>query len=483
MNYSRKYSRNFIPLKQDSSKYNLDFRPAIGRCLIEIKDGQGKITIYAQGIKPKVSYQLELMGFSKGELKNIPLGSFNVDDYGKGEFKKDFNPDDISSSKIEDFNIIALTVDDDDFSSALVGYVGNEVSWKDKYKSLKCCKPAPKPIPPIVPEDNTDNSEFEEGLIEREKGLIEKEQGLIKREESIIQKEETGNILPLSDFEISLLEKEEGLIEKEKGLIEKETGLIKKENALDNGFLPPDDKELREKELSLINKEQELIDKEQTLIQREHNLIRKNPTSEKEKGLIEKEKGLLEREQGLLDKEQGLLDMEKGLIEKEKGIRDENAPTDDKPQDIKPQGNKDIKSVLEDIKKNMMNIQNNAPHTNKNIDYIKYKNASMTPFDNYDENICWYRISPYDLMCLPKKNYKFCCNPFVFCCYRKYKHLMLGIKNCDGEEKYILAVPCKYDKDFILKGELSYFDEFVPIKNQDINNIDNNTYGYRLMNI
>ncbi|WP_317366318.1 hypothetical protein [uncultured Tyzzerella sp.] len=509
MIYSRKYSRNFIPLKQDGSKHNLDFRPALGRCVIEIKDGKGKVNIYAQGINPKYDYYLEFIGFEKGNIKNVCLGKFNVDSYGKGEFSAQFDPDNMENnkSKIEDFNVVSVMVKDNkDISSALVGYIGNEIDWKEQYKVNAIINIGKGNSCVEMPEDNNSNnnlgnnnnpnnnntsntnnnniSDIEQGLIDKEEGLLEREQGLIDREKELIEREESKTKIPLDDYEKNLKEKLDGLAEKEKGLAEKEQGLLEKERALKQGFLPTDDKEIREKEIALIKKEIELIKIEQELINRERMLIRQNPTSEREKGLIEKEKGILEREQGLLEREKGLIEKEKGLLDIEKGIREKNKYTKKEMVDNSTSKNhENFKDMLDNLRKSMMNIQNmdtKMKITNSHIDYIKDRNITMNPFLKNEDNISWYRISPYDLTSISNNSWKYANNPFVFTSYKKYKHLMLGINNKSDKETYTLAVPCRYEQDFSLKD----FKEFLPVDNNvSSQSIDNGEYGYRIMEL
>ena len=564
MIYSRRYSRNFIPLKQDSQKHNLDFRPSLGRCVVEIKDGRGKVNIYAQGINPKSDYYLEFIGFEKGNIKNVCLGKFNVDSYGKGEFSAQFDPDNMENtkSKIEDFNVVSIMVKDDtDISSALVGYVGNEIDWKEQYKANavinvgkgNSCEERPQEdnnsnrpnnnnnnsnnsnnnngnMPnnnnnnnsnnsnnnnSNMPNNNNNNnsnnsnnnnsnrpnnnnnnnnnnnspnnnniSDIEQGLIDKEEGLLEREQGLIDREKGLVEREESQTKIPLDEYERWLKEKLDGLAEKEKGLAEKEQGLLEKERALKQGFLPPDDEEIRAKELALIKREIELIKIEQELINRERMLIRKNPTSDRERGLIEKEKGILEREQGLLDREKGLIEKEKGLLEIEKGMREKNKYTK-KQIDAKETNtnHQNFKDMLDNLRRNMMNIQDIDAENktiDNDIDYIKSKNVKMSPFVNKQDNIDWYRISPYDLTSLSDNSWKYSNNPFVFTSYKKYKHLMLGVNKQQDKETYILAIPCRYENSFYLKD----FKQFLPVDNNiSTTSINNGEYGYRIVEL
>lgn len=492
MIYSRKYSRNFVPLKQDDESYNLDFRPSLGRCVIEIKDGNGKINLYTQGLKTNTDYHLELIGLNGDDIKTASLGSFNVDEYGKGDFIKKFNPDDLdnNNSKIEDFNIISVMIKKgNNINSALVGYVGNEVDWQNKY--MANCVPSNNECSCNTPDDyNNDESmkdenlsEIEQGLKDKEEGLDEKQQGLIDKKKGIIEKEKNKfkPKKPLEDYERELNGKLDGLEEKEQGLLEREQGLLEREKALREGNLPQDNTEIRQKELELIKREMNLIKCEQELINREKRLIRKNPTSEKERGLIEKEKGILQLEQGLLEREKGLVEKEKGLIELEKGLRKQRDCKENKNCDYDNSNDKhnNFKDLLDKLRQNILNIENmDSKEENKNILYIKNKNAVMTPFK--ESNLSWYRISPNDLTGIIENSLEFTNNPFVVISHKKYKHLMLGIENEDEKEIYTLAIPCQYKKDFNIKT----FENFVPVDSEvSSQNIQEGEYGYRLIKL
>ena len=426
-------------------------------------------------------------------------------------------------------------------SSALVGYVGNEIDWKEQYKANavinvgkgNSCEERPQEDNNSnrpnnnnnnsnnpnnnnnngnMPNSNNNNnnnsnnnnsnrpnnnnnnssnspnnnniSDIEQGLIDKEEGLLEREQGLIDREKGLVEREESQTKIPLDEYERWLKEKLDGLAEKEKGLAEKEQGLLEKERALKQGFLPPDDEEIRAKELALIKREIELIKIEQELINRERMLIRQNPTSDRERGLIEKEKGILEREQGLLDREKGLIEKEKGLLEIEKGMREKNKYTK-KQIDAKETNtnHQNFKDMLDNLRRNMMNIQDidvENKTIDNDIDYIKSKNVKMSPFVNKQDNIDWYRISPYDLTSLSDNSWKYANNPFVFTSYKKYKHLMLGVNKQQGKETYILAIPCRYENNFSLKD----FKQLLPVDNNiSATSINNGEYGYRIVEL
>ena len=193
----------------------------------------------------------------------------------------------------------------------------------------------------------------------------------------------------------------------------------------------------------------------------------------------------------MIEKEKGLLEVEKGMRERDKYLNKNN---ENKQDNVNQSNHENFKNMLEKLKRNMADIENMSKISesevattlskNSDIDYIKFKNSLMTPFKEIDRNITWYRISPYELTALSKDAWKYSNNQFVFACYKKYNHLMLGIDREKDEEAYILGVPCKYDKDFVAKGELKGFEKFTPVDSDiSISSLKGGEYGYRTIYI
>lgn len=139
MAYSRYYSRLFITLKQERPDFCLDFRPAMGRCIVEIRNNKGKLSVYAQGLKPRILYKIFIIKCESGNSLGIPVGLIPIDDNGKGEIKWNFEPDNVGESKckIEEFNVVALVVQEhNEIIAPLVGYTENAVLWKNNFKSF-----------------------------------------------------------------------------------------------------------------------------------------------------------------------------------------------------------------------------------------------------------------------------------------------------------------------------------------------------------
>ena len=132
--------------------------------------------------------------------------------------------------------------------------------------------------------------------------------------------------------------------------------------------------------------------------------------------------------------------------------------------------------MLKFEKNKLEKMKYNSKSRNTDIEYIKARNAKMTPFSS-DDNIKWYRIKPFELTALGDNSWKYINNQFVYSSYKKYKHLMLGIEEKQDKEKYILAVPCRFSSDFNQNLNTDDFNQFMFVDK------DSNDYGYRILYI
>lgn len=125
MAYSRGYMRIFVTLQQDCGDYSLSLKQAMGRGIIEVRNGQGRLMIYGQGLKPEVMYKVCMLGEeSCAKAPNI----VEADKSGKCEYRWGFEPDNIAGSglKIEDIRAVAILVDE---KAPLIGYIKGAYDW------------------------------------------------------------------------------------------------------------------------------------------------------------------------------------------------------------------------------------------------------------------------------------------------------------------------------------------------------------------
>lgn len=130
MGFSRNYHRMFVTLKQSDASYTLKSRTAMGRCIAEIKQSRGRFSTYMQDLFPEVIYYVFAFFIKSGAVKCVFVGNTGVSVNGRGEFKREFNPDNMFDSgfAIEDFKAAAVAVNGNNgVYSVLEGYIDESI--------------------------------------------------------------------------------------------------------------------------------------------------------------------------------------------------------------------------------------------------------------------------------------------------------------------------------------------------------------------
>ena len=135
--YNRKYEKIMFILRPEAG--GTERRNASGSCTIEIKNGKGKLVLYAQGLHNQSKpYRVYLISADLKRTWGIDAGVLETDLKGKGKLKWEFDPDDVAGSKlaIEKFNTVAVAKKDKDthqIDAPLAGYQGQKTQWKDNF--------------------------------------------------------------------------------------------------------------------------------------------------------------------------------------------------------------------------------------------------------------------------------------------------------------------------------------------------------------
>ena len=89
--YHRRYDKVFLMLRQETAGYALAKRPPWGSCVMELKNGMGRLQLNVQGLRPlRGGYEVYVLA---GE-ESILCGSLQPDaKEGHAEMKWDFSPD------------------------------------------------------------------------------------------------------------------------------------------------------------------------------------------------------------------------------------------------------------------------------------------------------------------------------------------------------------------------------------------------------
>lgn len=114
------YSRIFVTLKQGCRDYAKDIRGCVGRAIVEIRNGRGRLILQAQGLKNENDYRVCVLGKTDSVEVDRPL---YVNNSGRGEIKWEFKPEGVLS----DIRALAVLVKD---KAPLVGFVKEEYNWQ-----------------------------------------------------------------------------------------------------------------------------------------------------------------------------------------------------------------------------------------------------------------------------------------------------------------------------------------------------------------
>ncbi len=117
------YSRVFIALKQGCNDFTRDARGAVGRCIIELRNGVGRLLLQTQGLRNDCDYRVCML--TKDSYTEVAK-PFYVDISGKSEIKWEFIP---SKTGIEVSDIKAVAVLSGD-KAPLIGFVAGEYNWQ-----------------------------------------------------------------------------------------------------------------------------------------------------------------------------------------------------------------------------------------------------------------------------------------------------------------------------------------------------------------
>jgi len=138
---SRSYYRVFLTLKQERADFTKTGREAFGRCVIEARGREGRVSCQVQDLMPETQYKLFIVAADGNESKVVCVGRVLVDYKGKGETRFAFDADDVmnTGASIEKFNVAAIAVSREGFDSGnlhematpLVGYKDDIcINWK-----------------------------------------------------------------------------------------------------------------------------------------------------------------------------------------------------------------------------------------------------------------------------------------------------------------------------------------------------------------
>ena len=138
------YSRLFIALKQGCDGYAKDIRGAVGRCVIECRNGIGRLLLQVQGIRNEYDYRVCIR--SEDDYAEVTSHLY-IDSGGRGEIKWEFIPEAIGMP-ISDIRACVVLSGD---RSPLIGFTEGEYNWqkclmaKEEIKAAEVTKAIAEP--------------------------------------------------------------------------------------------------------------------------------------------------------------------------------------------------------------------------------------------------------------------------------------------------------------------------------------------------
>ena len=115
--YNRRYDKVFLMLRQETAGYAVGKRPPWGSCIMELKNGTGRLMLTVQGLRP-LRYAVYLLAGKE----SIFCGELHPEKKeGHAELKWAFNPDAVGEGKrAEDFHTVLILAEEGGCSAPLV---------------------------------------------------------------------------------------------------------------------------------------------------------------------------------------------------------------------------------------------------------------------------------------------------------------------------------------------------------------------------
>ena len=146
--YNRRYDKVFLMLRQETAGYAVGKRPPWGSCIMELKNGTGRLHLTVQGLRP-LCYAVYLLAGQEsifcGELRPEKKE-------GHAELKWEFDPDAVGKGqRAEDFHTVLILAEEGGYSAPLAAYFGEKIDWKAIFQPQKKAEPPEEEKPQEMP--------------------------------------------------------------------------------------------------------------------------------------------------------------------------------------------------------------------------------------------------------------------------------------------------------------------------------------------
>ena len=203
-------------LRQELNGFSMGQQPAWGSCIMELKNKKGKLFVTVQGLKKLAddrTYEFFVIGGMGTAMRGVSCGNIFVDQYGKGELKWEFDPDEIGQSCfcVEQLHTVALLVKGGyGLTAPLAGYFKEKVSWQKQFQEEKEKKDL-RAAEAILAQPPKKENKIEKSEQKREEKItqIHKQDMQETKKEMEKQKTEPQNFITIEDIRKETNKKEE----------------------------------------------------------------------------------------------------------------------------------------------------------------------------------------------------------------------------------------------------------------------------------
>lgn len=131
--YQRRYDKVYLMLRQEAAGYGLGSRAPWGSCVMELKNGKGRLTVQVQGLRPLPQYDVyALLAQPQGRQTALHCAALQLDAQGSAKMEWDFLPDDLADGyQAEDlFAVLITTTMQGKQVAPLAAYFGARREWR-----------------------------------------------------------------------------------------------------------------------------------------------------------------------------------------------------------------------------------------------------------------------------------------------------------------------------------------------------------------
>jgi len=132
------YTRVDVALGCEMQGFGFKGRSPVGRCVLQTQGTGGKLTVWAQDLRPEQRYTVWLIFANEEGFAGVMLDVLPVDVRGRGEIRREFTGAELYGFDIANVAaIVVIASASNGIKSPLCGYPAGRVAWRENFFDLK----------------------------------------------------------------------------------------------------------------------------------------------------------------------------------------------------------------------------------------------------------------------------------------------------------------------------------------------------------